>query len=137
MRRAFADTFYWIALTDPRDAWHNRAIEASAALGSIRIVTSKPVLIEVLNFFSHAGARWRREALATVASIRQSEDVDVLTDEETPFDDGLALYAAREDKGYSMTDCISMQWMRDAGVYEALTHDEHFAQEGFVLLLRS
>jgi predicted nucleic acid-binding protein len=90
----------------------------------------------VLNFFAEAGRRWRREARETVESARQSETVDVLPYLETPFDEALALYAARDDKGYSMTDCISMQWMRSAGVFEVLTHDEHFAQEGFVLLLR-
>jgi predicted nucleic acid-binding protein len=47
-----------------------------------------------------------------------------------------ALYADREDKGYSMTDCLSMTAMRERGIFEVLTHDAHFAQEGFTLLLR-
>jgi predicted nucleic acid-binding protein len=136
VRLVLADTFYWIAMTDPRDSWHGRALAASHSLGTVRIVTTEPILIELLNFFAAAGPRWRREALATVESIRQSQSVDVLPYLDTPLDDGLALYAARDDKAYSMTDCISMQWMRSAGVYEVLTHDEHFAQEGFVLLLR-
>jgi uncharacterized protein len=136
VRRVFADTFYWIALTDPRDSWHSRAVAASRALGSVRIATTEPVLIEVLNFFAEAGRRWRREARETVESARQSEMVDVIPSLETPFDAGLTLYSAREDKGYSMTDSISMQWMRSAGVFEVQTHDDHFAQEGFVLLLR-
>lgn len=50
---------------------------------------------------------------------------------------GLDLYGARPDKGYSLTDCISMQTMRDRGIVEVLTHDHHFEQEGFVLLLRT
>jgi predicted nucleic acid-binding protein len=136
VRRVFADSFYWIALTDPRDPWHRRAVAAGRSLRSVRIVTTETVLIEVLNFFASAGPRWRREALATVATARQSEMVDVIPYRDAPFEDGLVLYSAREDKGYSMTDCISMQWMRGAGVYEVLTHDDHFAQEGFVLLLR-
>lgn len=136
MRRVFADTFYWIALTDPRDDWHTRVLASSRSLGSVHIVTSRPVLIEMLNFFSAAGARWRQEALDAVESILQSETVEILPDDDTPLEDGLALYGARQDKGYSMTDCLSMQWMRQAGVYEVLTHDQHFAQEGFILLIR-
>jgi predicted nucleic acid-binding protein len=136
VRRVFADTFFWIALTDPSDRWHLRAISASQSLGPVRVVTTEPVLIELLNFFAEGGPRWRREALATVETVRQSATTDLLPYSETPLDDGLALYGARQDKGYSMTDCISMQWMRQAGVFEVLTHDDHFAQEGFVLLLR-
>ena len=47
---------------------------------------------------------------------------------------GLALYEARPDKGYSLTDCISMETMRQEGITEILTHDNHFTQEGFAIL---
>jgi predicted nucleic acid-binding protein len=48
---------------------------------------------------------------------------------------GLALYKARPDKGYSLTDCISMHAMRERGVSEIMKHDDHFRQEGFTVLL--
>ncbi len=35
------------------------------------------------------------------------------------------------DKGYSLTDCVSMQTMRQGGLTQALTNDRHFEQEGF------
>jgi uncharacterized protein len=137
VRDILADTFYWIAVTDLRDPWHTRAVAASQALGTVRIVTTEPVLIELLNFFAGAGTHWRQRALDTVDMIRQSPTIDVLPYEPyTTLQEGLQLYAARPDKGYSLTDCISMQAMRDRGIYEVLTHDQHFAQEGFVLLLR-
>ena len=40
------------------------------------------------------------------------------------------------DKGYSLTDFISMQTMRGEGIIEALTNDRHFEQEGFRALFR-
>jgi predicted nucleic acid-binding protein len=49
---------------------------------------------------------------------------------------GLALYQVRPDKGYSLTDCISMQTMRREGMTDALTSDWHFEQEGFRALFR-
>ena len=49
---------------------------------------------------------------------------------------GLNLYRARPDKGYSLTDCISMETMRSEGLIDALTNDRHFEQEGFRALLR-
>jgi predicted nucleic acid-binding protein len=51
------------------------------------------------------------------------------------FLDGLALYKARLDKEYSLTDCISMNVMWQDGITEVLTHDDHFVQEGFIKLL--
>jgi predicted nucleic acid-binding protein len=49
---------------------------------------------------------------------------------------GLELYRARPDKGYSLTDCISMHTMRGLGITDALTNDRHFEQEGFRALFR-
>ncbi len=52
------------------------------------------------------------------------------------FQAGLALYKARLDKGYSLTDCIAMHTIRCEGLTEALTNDRHFEQEGFRALFR-
>jgi uncharacterized protein len=51
------------------------------------------------------------------------------------FLDGFRLYQARPDKAYSPTDCISMGAMRQQGTTDILTHDNHFTQEGFTILL--
>lgn len=50
---------------------------------------------------------------------------------------GLRLYRERPDKGYSLTDCISMDLMHREGLTDVLTDDAHFTQEGFVCLLRA
>lgn len=50
---------------------------------------------------------------------------------------GLKLYHARPDKGYSLTDCISMETMRREGLTDVLTNDRHSEQEGFRALFRS
>ncbi len=39
------------------------------------------------------------------------------------------------DKAYSLTDCISMNAMRERGLTDILTNDHHFTQEGFHILL--
>ena len=48
---------------------------------------------------------------------------------------GLAFYASRADKAYSLVDCISMLAMRQMGLTEVLTNDHHFTQEGFTILI--
>ncbi len=58
----------------------------------------------------------------------------VLPQSHESFSDGFELYQARADKGYSLTDCISMNACRERGITEILTHDVHFEQEGFRVL---
>lgn len=69
-----------------------------------------------------------------VRSTRSDPDVDVLPQTRTDFDAALALYEARPDKEYSLTDCRSMLAMRSLGLTEVLTNDHHFTQEGFTIL---
>jgi len=44
---------------------------------------------------------------------------------------GLALYSARRDKSWSLTECISFEVMAGFGLVEALTGDHHFEQAGY------
>ena len=51
------------------------------------------------------------------------------------FHRGLERYAARPDKDWTLTDCISFVVMEDEGITDALTGDQHFVQAGFKVLL--
>ena|SRR5438874_1470415 len=130
----FADTFYWVALAWPRDAWHVAVWRWATANPTTRIVTTDEVLTEFLNALSGAGPAVRVYAVATVHDIRNDPQVDVLPQTRIDFDAALALYEARPDKEYSLTDCRSMVALRALGVTEVLTHDHHFTQEGFTIL---
>jgi hypothetical protein len=46
------------------------------------------------------------------------------------------LYRWRPDRGYSLTDCISMQTMPREGLTGFLTNNRHLEQEGFRVPLR-
>ena len=52
------------------------------------------------------------------------------------MDRGIALFAARADKEWGLTDCISFVVMQEHNMTEALTADHHFEQAGFSALLR-
>ena len=71
-----------------------------------------------------------------VADLIENPTVLIVPQSRESFLTGLELYRARPDKGYSLTDCISMQTMRKEGIIEALTNDRHFEQEGFRALFR-
>jgi uncharacterized protein len=77
-RGLFADAFYWVALLNPGDAFHARAVSLSYALGSARLVTTDEVLTEVLNWFARSGPYWRGKAAALVHELRIEPAVDVL-----------------------------------------------------------
>jgi predicted nucleic acid-binding protein len=55
MTAVFADTFYWVALTDPDDALYKQAAELESRFALTSIVTTDEVLSEVL-MFSRANA---------------------------------------------------------------------------------
>ena len=106
MNAVFADTFYWIALSDFTDSLHERALALTRQYAASQIITER------------------------------RPDIEVCAQSAASFAAGLALYRARVDKGYSLTDCISMQAMRRIGLTEILTNDRHFEQEGFRALFR-
>jgi predicted nucleic acid-binding protein len=136
VNEVFADTFYWIAIFDPKESAHEQAAEQSRLLRSKHLVTTELVLIEVLNHFSGYGPYWRDRAARLVEQIIDNEHVVLVP--HTPLETlerSLVLYRARLDKAYSLTDCVSMLTMRERNIYEVLTQDRHFAQEGFTLLL--
>ena len=133
--RAFADTFYWVAVLNPKDQWHRQAVETRKLLGEIQIVTTETVLIEVLNYLSEYGSHARKSAVDAVRTIVADEEVEYISHTSETFSDALNFYEKRLDKGYSLTDCVSMLTMKNLGVKEILTHDNHFEQENFTILL--
>jgi|ERR1017187_3491998 predicted nucleic acid-binding protein len=135
MKTVFADTFYWIALANPKDEWHQAAINASKRLGQVHLVTTDEVLVEFLAFMSGYGSVLRGKAVERVKKIRTNPNITLIPQTRQSFSNGLQLYEGRPDKAYSLTDCISMETMRAHGIQEVLTHDNHFKQEGFNILL--
>ncbi|MEK7868908.1 MAG: nucleic acid-binding protein [Nitrospirota bacterium] len=136
MKRLFADTASWIALTNSFDQYHATAVEVSSALGNCHIVTTEAVLTEFLNALADKGPHVRAAAVKMVEAIMTNPHVTVIPQNRLTFSRSLAFYKARSDKGYSLTDCGSMLLMRTRRLSQALTTDRHFEQEGFAALLR-
>lgn len=132
MEPLFADTWFFVALADPFDSHHLRAVRLNEAIRHSPLLMHDAVLTEVLSFFSGQGARIRARAVESVRhALRQHEVVHV---DQRMFHVALDLYAARPDKEYSLVDCMSMTLMRQRGVTHILTNDHHFQQEGFTVL---
>jgi predicted nucleic acid-binding protein len=130
--RLFADSFYFIALLNERDAAHKRAVQFSRDHSAV-VVTTRWVLAEVADALCDPA--WRVRAGSFIAYILTAPGFIVLGGSEELFARGPSLYSTRPDKAWSLTDCISFVVMSDEGVREALTGDRHFEQAGFTALL--
>ncbi|HEY0514550.1 MAG TPA: PIN domain-containing protein [Thermoanaerobaculia bacterium] len=136
MTAVFADTSYWIALLNPQDSLHPKAIKLSTFLRHTQIITSEMVLVELLNDFSGRGQSFRRTAVGPVEDLRRDPQIIIVPQSSLQFQDALSLYADRSDKAWGLTDCASFRIMDRDGLTRALTHDRHFGQAGFQALLR-
>jgi predicted nucleic acid-binding protein len=135
VRLVFADTLYWGAALHPRDQYRAQVIRAREALGEVRLVTTDEVLTELLDGLAQRGTHLREAATRAVRKILDDRRVTVHPQSRESFLAGLRLYEQRNDKGYSLVDCISMTTMRRQGILEILTNDHHFIQEGFRVVL--
>jgi len=136
MRSIFVDTLYWIAVVAPHDQWSAAAKRAKRALGNCTLVTTDEVLTEFLNALSPYGALFRKNAAATVRALLKNPNVRVVPQTRESFLQALRRFEQREDKEYSLVDCASMETMNQESIREVLTHDHHFEQEGYVVLIR-
>lgn len=76
----------------------------------------------------------KETAFLIVKSILESDEVTVIEQTNEIFLTGVEFYGKRLDKGYSLTDCISMNACRRHNIMQILTHDGHFEHEGFRIL---
>ncbi len=134
MKVVFADTGYWAASINPQDHLHVTARGVSAALGKFRILTTEMVLDELLAALSKIPLQ--SFAGRAVETIRTNPNAEVVPQTSLQFLSAFEQYRAMADKEWSLTDCASFTLMRERGVNEALAHDHHFEQAGFVALLR-
>ena len=129
----FVATGYLIALANIGDALHQRA-KLWAAEPKVPLVVSEYVLVEVGNYFSKVPDRGRADTVFHL--VRTDSQFTLRWATKSLFEARVRLRAARPDKEWSLTDCISFHVMSEMGIRQALAHDIHFEQAGFDALLR-
>lgn len=132
MSTVFADSYYYLAFVNGRDAGHVGARNfASTYRGNS--ITTEWVLTEVADALSAPDLRWI--FLELLRQMRDEPGLTIVEASHELFERGLHLFSQRPDKHWSLTDCISFIVMQEHGLTEALTADHHFEQAGFVPLL--
>lgn len=130
--RKFADTFYFMALLNRKDSAHSAAKTHSSGSGGI--LTTEWVLTELAD--AMCSRRERQKCVDLYQVLRSNPDVETIPASSDLFIRGMELFAARSDKDWSLTDCISFVVMEERGIADALTGDHHFEQAGFRALLK-
>ena len=133
MKAVFADTFFFFAILNRADPLHQRAVTFSRNTRMLRI-TSDWIIPELADGLSKVNDRERFMDL--YRHIQLSPAIRVVPASRALLEEAIALYAARPDKDWPLTDCVSFVVMRDEGITQALTGDQHFEQAGFTALLK-
>jgi uncharacterized protein len=129
----FGDTVYFLALLNARDQFHRQALALSEQPPA-PMVTTEWVLTELADALATPPARERFTQL--LGLLRAESDVEIVPASHQLFERGCALFAQRKDKAWSLTDCLSFVVMKDRGITDALTADQHFDQAGFHRLMQ-
>ena len=133
MTPRFADTAYYLALTNPDDVAHQLANELTEKFDGFLITTS--AVVNELGNYLRVPAN-RRLFSQIVQQLQQDQDVRIVHFDKSLFRSGVELFEQRPDQEWSLTDCISFVVMKRQRVSDALTTDHHFEQAGFRALLK-
>lgn len=132
MKRLFADTSYFIALLYPKDKFHRSAVNITDGL-EVPLITTQWVMAELGNFMCIKGQR--TQFLKCLKMVQSGYDNLLLGADDQSFWAGVRLYESRNDKEWSLVDCISFAVMDRFGLRDALSADHHFQQAGYHALL--
>lgn len=134
-KRAFVDTACWIGLLSKSDQLHLSAKRLYEKLfkDGYFFATTSAVINEAANSLSEP--KYRRNVTEFYKRLMASPRVEIVFVDEVLWSKGWELYEKYSDKRWSLTDCISMAVMKERSLVEILTHDEHFRQAGFKILL--
>ncbi|MFO0907229.1 MAG: hypothetical protein U0794_02510 [Isosphaeraceae bacterium] len=128
----FATASYYLALVNPRDPLHVRAVSLSEVLAE-PVVTSAWVLQQLADALASPPAR--AGFLHLLDTLAADPHTTIVEPDPNLWRRGLVLYRARPDRRWSLTDCLTFEIMRERGITRALTGDPCFEQAGFMALL--
>lgn len=136
MNEIFLDTSFAIAIASKKDALHQRSRHLAQKIKADKnpIITSQAVLLEIGNAL--AKLPQRKVCIDFLKGLESDPNTSIVSLTDDLYDKAFGLFCDRSDKEWGLVDCISFVVMRERGINNALTADEHFIQAGFRALLR-
>ena len=133
MTQTFVDTAFVVALVNDGDELHPIAMELGRRFAGRPLLATDAVLFEVGNSLSRG---LRQEAVRVIDNFLISKEVEVVETDRKLLNQAIDFYRQHEDKTWGLTDGLSFVVMRERGLTDALTYDQHFVQAGFNALMR-
>jgi predicted nucleic acid-binding protein len=132
----FLDTSGWLALLNRTEELHvaAQAVWLDLVCSGNQIVLTDWVIAETGNAL--ARTRTKNRFSQAVEGMLDSPNVTFVPIDEALLRRVLTDYAKFADKTWGLVDCASFVVMREHRIVEAFTSDVHFAQAGFVRLLK-
>ena len=134
-RSVLIDTAYFVAMLDPRDRKNENALALSRRLAAegAALVTTDAVLFEFANYFARSPLR--SHCIGWIGALRADPGWAVEPIDPALLTNAEARYRQHADKGWSLTDCHSMEVLRARRMTEVATSDAGFRPAGFRILL--
>ncbi len=138
MTDIFADTAGWGHLVDPTQAQHVQAaiLYRVGRQQGRKFITTNYILTELVALLTSPLRISRPTIIAFINSLKTSPYVEIVHIDATLDEQAWQFLSQRQDKEWSLVDCASFVLMKQRGLLEAFTTDEHFEQAGFVRLLK-
>jgi len=132
----FLDTAFALALANPHDLLHDRAIHLADLMEAARtrLITTRVVLMEIGNAL--AKVRYRAASITLLTALETDPNVEIISMTDDLYHRAFHFYHQRPDKEWGLIDCVSFIVMQDRGLIAALTADKHYQQAGYHALLR-
>lgn len=109
------------------ETFYKRAIATRREL-----ITTNYVLSELVALLPARSRASRRQTLAYICGIRRITHLTVIHIDAATDADAWELLERQDDKDWSLVDAASFVVMRQLGLQEAFTSDQHFSQAGFI-----
>ena len=138
MTDIFADTAGWGHLVDPTQTRHIQAasLYRMGRQQGRKFITTNYILTELVALLTSPLRIPRPAIISFINSLKASPYVEIVHIDATLDEQAWQLLSQRQDKEWSLVDCASFVLMKQRGLFEAFTTDEHFEQAGFVRLLK-
>lgn len=125
----FVDTSSFFATLSSEDERRTEAQERWAEL----LLSKEPLLTTNYVVLETAALVARRLGMEPVRTFESTllPPLEVVWIDESLHRRGVAAFLAAGKRDLSLVDCVSFEVMRERGVHDALTFDQHFTQQGF------
>lgn len=128
----FIDTSGFLSLLDADDIWHSNAVNIWDTLlsSNAKLVTTNYVLVETIALAQH------RFGIESVSIFQENVYplLQIVWIDQTFHKSALEMVISFSRRKLSFVDCTSFEVMRHLGIEHTFSFDEHFKEQGFMLV---